>query len=136
MTCDWPEMVLVEPEAATVFGDGRRPVLRGLRVRMGMHVGGTEARPNPLTGRMDYFGPTVNRTARLAAAAHGGQVLLTAEVAEEIQPLLADLGGPVLEALGSYEMKGFEEPIQLFQLLPFSLVTRRFDRPRATEARI
>lgn len=135
MNCDWPETVLMEPEAATVFGDGRRPVLRGLRVRMGMHVGGTEARANPLTGRMDYFGPTVNRTARLAGAAHGGQVLLTAEIAEEVQPRLADLGGPVLEALGSYEMKGFEEPIQLFQLLPFSLVTRRFDRPRAPEAR-
>lgn len=135
MTCDWPEPVLLEPEAATVFGDGRRPVLRGLRVRMGVHVGGTEARANPLTGRMDYFGPTVNRTARLAGAAHGGQILVTEEVAEEVRPLLADLGGPVLEALGQFELKGFEEPIQLFQVLPFSLVTRRFDRPRAPEAR-
>jgi predicted ATPase/class 3 adenylate cyclase len=42
-----------------------------LRVRMGIHAGEVEFREN------DYFGPTVNRVARLCAAGHGGQILLS-----------------------------------------------------------
>ncbi len=42
-----------------------------LRVRMGIHCGQAEQRGG------DFFGPTVNRTARIMAAGHGGQVLLS-----------------------------------------------------------
>lgn len=48
-----------------------------LRVRMGMHTGDAEERDD------DYFGPTLNRTARIMAAAHGGQVLLSNAAATE-----------------------------------------------------
>ena len=40
------------------------------RVRMALHTGASEERDG------DYFGPPVNRVARLLSAAHGGQVLL------------------------------------------------------------
>ncbi len=43
-----------------------------LRVRMGLHAGDAERRGD------DYFGPTINRTARIMAAGHGGQILLSA----------------------------------------------------------
>ncbi|MEX1124984.1 MAG: adenylate/guanylate cyclase domain-containing protein, partial [Acidimicrobiia bacterium] len=43
-----------------------------LRVRMGVHSGETESRDG------DFFGPAMNRTARIMAAGHGGQVLLSA----------------------------------------------------------
>ena len=46
-----------------------------LRVRMGINAGDAERRGN------DYFGPTINRTARLMAVGHGGQVLLSAAAA-------------------------------------------------------
>src|SRR5213593_4436040 len=46
-----------------------------LRVRMGLHAGEVEQRGD------DYFGPTLNRTARIMAAGHGGQVLLSAAAA-------------------------------------------------------
>jgi len=50
---------------------------RGLRVAIGALSGGyTSRRPHASTGRADYFGTIVNRTARIAAAAHPGQVLL------------------------------------------------------------
>lgn len=50
---------------------------RGLRVSIGALSGGyTSRRPHASTGRADYFGTIVNRTARIAAAAHPGQVLL------------------------------------------------------------
>jgi len=39
---------------------------------MGVHSGQAD------THGGDYFGPTVNRTARIMAAGHGGQVLLSA----------------------------------------------------------
>lgn len=50
--------------AATAWPDGAT-----LRVRMGLHTGETEERGG------DYFGPAVNRAARLMASGHGGQVL-------------------------------------------------------------
>ena len=49
-------------------------VRRPLRVRMGLHTGQADARGG------DYFGPALNRTARLMAAGHGGQVLLSRAV--------------------------------------------------------
>jgi len=46
-----------------------------LRVRMGMHTG--EARPATTDAGTDYIGFEVHRAARIAAAAHGGQILLS-----------------------------------------------------------
>ncbi len=43
-----------------------------LRVRMGLHTGEAHERDG------DYFGPTLNRAARLMSAGHGGQVLVSA----------------------------------------------------------
>ncbi len=40
-------------------------LFRGLRVRMGIHMGRPECRLDTITGRMDYFGGMVNRTARV-----------------------------------------------------------------------
>lgn len=135
MASEWPPDLLGESEAAPASAANGTPLFRGLRVRMGIHVGSVESRPNPLTGRMDYFGPTVNRAARIADAAHGGQVLVTEEVAAEIAPRLSELGDPSLEVLGSYELKGFDEPAAVLQLLPLSLAERRFKRPRGVVAR-
>ncbi|CAE7666671.1 cr-1, partial [Symbiodinium pilosum] len=53
----------------------------GLRVSIGALSGAyTSRRPHASTGRADYFGTIVNRTARIAAAAHPGQVLLGGEM--------------------------------------------------------
>ena len=51
------------------------PEIGTLRVRMGLHVGEAEHRGD------DFFGPTVNRTARIMAAGHGGQILLSSAAA-------------------------------------------------------
>jgi len=53
------------------------------RVRMGLHTGEVEERDG------DYFGPPVNRAARLMGAAHGGQVVVS-----ELTAGLLDLGTP------------------------------------------
>ncbi len=80
-----------------------------LRVRMGVHVGETDERAG------DYFGPTVNRTARIMAAGHGGQVLLSAAAAALVRdglPADADLVD-----LGEHRLKDLGRPEQVFQLV-------------------
>ena len=47
-----------------------------LRVRCGLHAGVDERRDN------DFFGPVVNRAARIMSAAHGGQILLSQAVVD------------------------------------------------------
>jgi class 3 adenylate cyclase len=50
-----------------------------VRVRMALHIGAAEERGG------DYFGPILNRVARLLSAAHGGQVLLSLPVQELVR---------------------------------------------------
>jgi class 3 adenylate cyclase len=49
-------------------------MFKGLRVRMGMHVGNPRVIRDPKTRRVEYIGPVVNAAARITAITHGGQV--------------------------------------------------------------
>jgi len=80
-----------------------------LRVRMGLHAGEAAAR-----GR-DYHGPAVNRTARIMAAGHGGQVLLSAVVADLVVDDLPE--GSTLLDLGEHRLKSLGRPERIFQLV-------------------
>lgn len=73
-----------------------------LRVRTGMHLGEAEERDG------DYFGPTVNTAARVEAAGHGGQTLLTDSVRAAARVTAMDLG--------VHELRDLDEPVRLFQL--------------------
>ncbi len=86
----------------------RWPTRRPLRVRMGMHTGVCEERDG------DYFGPVVNRTARLEAIADGGQVLVSSATAELLSDTLPD--GVTLRDLGLHRLKDLGRPEQVFQL--------------------
>jgi predicted ATPase/class 3 adenylate cyclase len=87
-----------------------RPIL----VRMGLHTGVCEERDS------DYFGPVVNRAARLEAAAHGGQVLISGATAELLAGSLP--GATSLRDLGLHRLKDLGRPEQVFQLEASSLV--------------
>jgi predicted ATPase/class 3 adenylate cyclase len=80
-----------------------------LRVRMALHTGVAEQRAG------DYFGAPLNRIARLCAAGHGGQVLLSRASWE----LLADHLPPELELgdLGVHQLKDLSRPEHIYQLL-------------------
>jgi len=80
-----------------------------LRVRMGLHTG------EPLVGDGHYVGIDVHRGARIAAAAHGGQVIVSARTNE----LVSDPGTPAvtLRDLGAHPLKDLPEPERLFQLV-------------------
>jgi predicted ATPase/class 3 adenylate cyclase len=84
-----------------------------VRVRMGMHTG--EGRPATADAGADYVGIDVNRAARVAAAGHGGQVLLTEATATLAR---ADLdGGLSLRDLGEHRLKDLARPERLYQLV-------------------
>jgi predicted ATPase/class 3 adenylate cyclase len=69
-----------------------------IRVRMGLHTGEVEERGG------DYFGPAVNRAARIMAAGHGGQVLVSATTSSLLGPQgLSDLGEHSLAGLDDVE---------------------------------
>lgn len=76
-----------------------------LRARMGIHTGVAQERDG------DYFGPTVNRTARICAAGHGGQVLVSAVSAA----LLPD--DWELQNLGEHRLKDLPEAQHLHQVV-------------------
>jgi predicted ATPase/class 3 adenylate cyclase len=80
-----------------------------LRVRMGMHTG------EGLLGGDDYLGIDVNRAARIAAAGHGGQVLLSESTTPLVSNALPD--GVTLRDLGSHRLKDFDEPQRIHQLV-------------------
>ena len=80
-----------------------------LRVRMALHVG-EAARRNE-----DYYGPTLNRTARVMSAGHGGQVLLSAAAAALVVDQLPE--GTTLRDLGEHRLKDLGRPERVFQLV-------------------
>lgn len=88
------------------FEEESWPDIGELRIRIGLHAGQAERRGD------DFFGPAVNRTARVMAAAWGGQILVTPEVIQvnvlPDQASLKDLGAHVLKDLG--------EPQHIYQL--------------------
>jgi predicted ATPase/class 3 adenylate cyclase len=79
-----------------------------LRVRMALHTGAAEERDG------DYFGPPLNRVARLLSAAHGGQVLLSAATHEMVRDRLP--AGAILTDLGERHLKDLFRPERVFQL--------------------
>ena len=76
-----------------------------IRVRMGIHSG------EPIVRGADYFGPTVNRTARVMDAGHGGQVLVSSATRELVKD-----GDHELVDLGEHRLRDLGDPERLFQL--------------------
>jgi hypothetical protein len=99
---EWPEQVRV-------------------RVRMGLHSG------EPKAGEERYVGIGVHRAARIGAAAHGGQVL----VSETARALVSDdlPAGVSLRDLGVHRLKDIDEPVRLYQAVATDLEDR-FPAPR------
>lgn len=78
-----------------------------IRVRIGIHVGEANERDG------DYFGPTLNRGARLMSAAHGGQLVIsqiTKEMCED------EAWATQLVDLGRHQFKDLSAPEQVWQI--------------------
>jgi predicted ATPase/class 3 adenylate cyclase len=84
------------------------PAAAVLKVRMALHTGEAVERDG------DYFGAAVNRVARLAGLARGGQVLVSATTASLIAELLAP--DVTLVDLGTHTLRGLDRDEHVFQL--------------------
>jgi len=80
-----------------------------IKIRIVVHTGSAEERDG------DYFGPSVNRTARLLSAGHGGQVLLSSTTRALVQTRLP--AGTSLRDLGEHRLKDLDQVENIYQLL-------------------
>jgi predicted ATPase/class 3 adenylate cyclase/tetratricopeptide (TPR) repeat protein len=89
------------------------PHQAAVRVRMGIHTG--EVRPASAASGVDYVGFEISRAARIAAAGHGGQVLVSDTTESLVRDGLAP--GLTLRELGEHRFKDLVRPQRLFQLV-------------------
>ncbi|KAJ3763796.1 adenylate cyclase [Lentinula raphanica] len=140
---DWPLEILECEDGKPIYDFERRLIAQGLSVRMGIHCGTPLCEVDPVNHRMDYFGPMVNRSARINSSAAGGQIMCSEEVIREIKAKLH--GGPptphsdiqppeavdnvrrlglhIIE-VGAVKLKGLELPEHLSLIYPGHLVAR------------
>ena len=94
----------------------RWPAGTTLRVRMGLHSG------EPARHEEGYIGLDVHRAARIAAAAHGGQVVASGTTRLLAAPRLSS--GVSFRDLGLHRLKDIEAPERIFQLSAAGLAER------------
>ncbi len=97
-----------------------------IRVRMGIHTGQAAAS----NGR--YTGLAVHRAARICAAGHGGQVLVSQATQTLIEDEEEDLH-VFLRDLGVRQLKDLDRPVRLYQVTAPELPAE-FPPPRTAEA--
>ena len=110
------DALLAAVDAQRDLGKEDFSAVAGLKVRMGVHTGYAEER------NADYFGPAVNRVARLMSLGHGGQVLIS-----DITRGLANNDPPndiALIDLGSHRLKDLTMPEHIWQLVIEGLPTQ------------
>lgn len=139
----WPLEILECEDGKEILDSAGKLVERGLSVRMGIHIGNPVCEPDPITHRMDYFGPMVNRTARIVGSALGGQIMCSSDVMREIKARVLNLdheeNEPMHRAIidtirrigiktihvGERRMKGLEIPEDLWLVYASELIGRR-----------
>jgi predicted ATPase/class 3 adenylate cyclase len=90
--------------AAAAARSGQQALASGpIAVRMGLHTG------TPTVTAEGYVGIDVHRGARVAALAHGGQVIVSGTTAALVED-------EPLRDLGRHRLKDFDAPARLFQL--------------------
>jgi predicted ATPase/class 3 adenylate cyclase len=92
------------PAALAAAAEVQQALAAGpIRVRIGVHTG------TPQLTTEGYVGPDVHRAARIAAAGHGGQILVSASTASLVE-------GQNLRDLGEHRLKDLAAPERVYQL--------------------
>jgi class 3 adenylate cyclase len=94
-----------------------------VRVRIGLHSG------YPTINDANYIGMPVHATARICAAAHGGQILVSGDTRQAAKGSLPD--GMRFRRLGPYRLRGLPDAVPLFQVAAKGLLSR-FPLPRSS----
>ncbi|EEB06215.1 adenylate cyclase [Schizosaccharomyces japonicus yFS275] len=142
LSADWPKEIVESIHGREILGERNEPLYRGLSVRIGVNWGVTVSEMDPITRRMDYYGPMVNRTARIVAVADGGQIAISNDVVNALQQLDSENApsersyetemelrslkqmGYVVHYMGEYKLKGLENPERISLIYPLALEGR------------
>ncbi|KAI6157939.1 hypothetical protein BKA82DRAFT_4063737 [Pisolithus tinctorius] len=147
----WPLEILECGEGREAYDAEGNLIARGLSVRMGLHCGTPVCEPDPITNRMDYFGPMVIRASRLSGHAAGGQIMCSADVVREINARITETGPyteysefqppTAIEAIrgmgikvipvGEIKLKGLEVPEMATLIYPAQVAGRMFMVPNS-----
>jgi class 3 adenylate cyclase len=101
----------VQRQVATFnAGHGKAPLV----LKLGLHDGPCIA--VTLNDRLDYFGTTVNLSARLQAESRGGDIVVSRQMADD--PAVAALLDGVSSREERADLKGFEEAVEFLRLAP------------------
>ena len=96
----------------------------GLVIRIGVNYGNTIAEENPVTGRVDYRGSTVNMASRLEGKALGGTVCISSDLYAIIKASFKDIGSPQTLNIGTHELRGLGSGHTLYLVVQQALVHR------------
>jgi adenylate cyclase len=122
LEADWPGGILETEEGREIERD-KKVIYRGLSVRMGIHWGTPVYERNPITKRMDYFGPVVNKASRICNAADGGQICVSSDVLGALREMPGIFND---EKTGSADMEDvtytFNRDVQQLKRLGFHVV--------------
>lgn len=147
----WPSQILESEHGKEIYDTEGRIIYRGVSVRMGLHWGAPVCEIDPITNRMDYFGPMVNKASRISSEADGGQITISSDFLAEIrkccdafaddsfddffpdEKIAASIrkdmsslssSGFKVEDMGLRKLKGIENKENVYLMLPHSLVGR------------
>ena len=153
LAVNWPNEMLNSVSCQPTFDRDNKLIFKGLSVRMGIHWGEPLAEPDPVTRRMDYYGPMVNKASRISACADGGQITVSSDFIMEIQRCLETYQestaptedsfdddvfarairnelrslssqGFEVKDMGEKKLKGLENPEYIYSLYPHVLAGR------------
>ncbi|KAH8727810.1 hypothetical protein GQ44DRAFT_769873 [Phaeosphaeriaceae sp. PMI808] len=134
---EWPQEILSSVNGQAVVDTDGNVIFRGLSVRMGIHWGTPVCEVDPVTKRMDYFGPMVNRASRISSVADGGQITVSSDFIAEIQRLLeTHIEGDRSNSAGSEEAFGEDVNNQLIRQELRSLSSQGFEVKDLGERRL
>ena len=103
-----PDAIAAAVDAQRALAAADFSAVDGIRSRMALHTGQSAERDG------DYFGPTINRVARLLSIGHGSQVLLSGVCAELVK---SDLPPECsLRDMGAHRLKDLAQPERVYQL--------------------
>ncbi|KAF2878145.1 hypothetical protein BDV95DRAFT_600823 [Massariosphaeria phaeospora] len=133
----WPQEILNSVNGQEVVDPDGNVIFRGLSVRMGIHWGTPVCETDPVTKRMDYFGPMVNRASRISSVADGGQITVSSDFIAEIQRLLeTHIEGDRSNSTGSEEGLGDDYMSQAIRQELRSLSSQGFEVKDLGERRL
>ena len=111
------DAVLAAVSAQRTLAQHAWPEGTRVKVRIGIHTG----QATPVDGR--YSGVAVHRAARISAAGHGGQILISQTAHNLLEDEEEELPGVALRNLGEHQLKDLDRPVRLYQVYADGLDT-------------